>query len=229
MNQQRPQSATPTDTSSSLPPTSWVRTGSDSRSSTHRAGDGRFPKRYRTVHDSAQEPGLTREELESHASDLRNQLEHRIRELNRREAALNARIAEWENECRQAELRLTERELALLAERDAAESLSTSLAQRAEKLDRRRAELNHRERLLDEAEQLLERQTRDLQTRADELRRFRQRVASSAPTLANSPNISSREWELWQQRRETLAEQQRLEQQLRQVALDTQRKARTAA
>jgi len=83
--------------------------------------------------------------------------------------------------------------------------------------------------LLDQAEQLLERQALDLQARQEELQRFRQRIATASPTPPTAARSPAREWELWQQRQEVQAEHQRLEQQIRQVTLETQRKARRAA
>jgi chromosome segregation ATPase len=70
--------------------------------------------------DGDDRPAVTRHEdalaaaqIEAHAAELHEQLLDRLRELDRREASLNARAAEAENEVRQVQLLISEREAAV--------------------------------------------------------------------------------------------------------------------
>ena len=81
---------------------------------------------------------LALDQVQSHAAELHEQLMDRLRELDRREALLNTRAAEAENEVRRAQLIVSEREAAV-------RSVERKLHARAAELDARDARLTAEE------------------------------------------------------------------------------------
>jgi hypothetical protein len=77
-------------------------------------------------------------QVQSHAAELHEQLMDRLRELDRREALLNTRAAEAENEVRRAQLVVSEREAAV-------RSVEQKLQARCAELDARDARLTAEE------------------------------------------------------------------------------------
>lgn len=109
------------------------------------------------------DPTLTRERLRRHARQLAEYLRKRQANLDRREARLNAQLAQYENDLRASRLIFAER----LAEWEEKRRI---LADQEAALARRRAELGEREEAIQQREHVLSRWEETLRQKEVELR-----------------------------------------------------------
>jgi hypothetical protein len=134
-------------------------------------------------------------------------LRERLRDVDRREATLNARVAQLENDLRVSRLWLTERELKF-QERE--NELKQQVDELRERLEARRDDRDERELAIVDAEaaaaELSERELQ-IRTREDDVRERRFEVDRQAVALRHSQ-------QLWEQERERQANQLHAERRL---------------
>ncbi len=149
---------------------------------------------------AGEHPEIRREQLQLQVAQLAGHLRERLREVDRREATLNARVAQLENDLRVSRLWLSERELTF-QERE--NELKQQVDELHERLEARRDERNERELAIVDAEaaaaELSERELQ-IRTREDEVRERRFEVDRQAAALRHSQ-------QLWEQERERQANQ----------------------